>query len=94
MVELDDEVFKKLKKEADDNRQIVHIVYAIIGLVIGIILFFVWIKPILELDIHKRNIELQTYEIIEQSRAKKEAMSIESEGLSFDEYCRWLEVNK
>lgn len=94
MVELDDERYAKLKKDADDNKQIVRIVYGVIGLLIFIILFFTWLKPVLDLDIQKRNIDLQKYELIQMSQSKKQAMLIESEGLTFDEYCKWLEVSK
>lgn len=94
MVQIDDEVYTKLKKDADDNKQIVRIFKYALAFIIFCILFFAWGIQLIDLDIQKRNAELQTQIAITQAETNKRVMTIESEGLSTDEYFRWLNARK
>lgn len=94
MVQIEDEIYTKLKKDADDNKQIVHIVRAIAAVIIFCILFFTWGIRLIDLDIQRRTSELQTQIALAQANTNKQIMSIESEGLTSDEYFKWLEVRK
>ena len=92
MVQIEDEIYAKLKKDADDNRQIVHIIRAIIAVIIFCILFFSWGVRLIDLDVQRRTAELKTQIAITQAETNKKVMSIESEGLTTDEYFTWLKV--
>ena len=94
MVQIEDEIYAKLKKDADDNRQIVHIVRAIVTVVIFCILFFSWGIRLIDLDIQRRTAELQTQIALTQAETNKRVMTIESEGLTTDEYFKWLNARK
>lgn len=94
MVQIDDNVYAKLKKDADDNKQIVRIFRCVMATIIFCILFFAWGIRLIDLDIQKRNAELQTQIAITQAETNKRVMTIESEGLSADEYFRWLNARK
>lgn len=93
-MQIEDEVFAKLKKDADDNRQIVHIVRAIAAVIIFCILFFSWGLRLIDLDIQRRSAELQTQMALTQAETNKRVMAIESEGLTTDEYFNWLNARK
>ncbi len=94
MVQIEDEIYTKLKKDADDNRQIVHIVRAVVAVIIFCILFFSWGIKLIDLDVQRRTSELQTQIAITQAETNKRVMAIESEGLTTDEYFRWLNARK
>lgn len=94
MVQIEDEIYDKLKKDADDNRQIVRIVRAIIVVIIFCILFFSWGIRLIDLDIQRRTAELQTQIALTQAETNKQIMTIESEGLTTDEYFKWLNARK
>ena len=94
MVQIDDEVYTKLKKDADDNKQIVRVVRYVMAIIVFCIFFFTWGIQLIDLDIQKRNAELQTQIAITQAETNKRVMTIESEGLSTDEYFRWLNARK
>lgn len=94
MVQIEDEIYTKLKKDADDNRQIVHIIRAIAAVIIFCILFFSWGIRLVDLDIQRRTAELQTQMAITQAETNKRVMTIESEGLTTDEYFKWLNSRK
>lgn len=94
MVQIEDEIYAKLKKDADDNRQIVHIVRAIVAVIIFCILFFAWGIRLIDLDIQRRTAELQTQIALTQAETNKRVMTIESEGLTTDEYFKWLNARK
>lgn len=90
MVQIEDEIYTKLKKDADDNRQIIHIVRAVIAVIIFCILFFSWGIRLIDLDVQRRTAELQTQIALTQAKTNKQVMEIESKGLTTDEYFKWL----
>ena len=92
MVQLDDEQYQKLVKDADDNRQMVRIARYILITILAIILYFTYISPLLQIHVS------MVRERAEQSLALSEAnnnvriMQIESEGLTTEEYFTWLKL--
>lgn len=94
MVEVKDEVYAKLTKDANDNKQIVRIVRIIAIVVIFLILFFGWGKSLLDLDIQKRQNDLQCQMALDNAKNNVEVREIESAGMSMDDYLKWLEVRK
>ena len=94
MVQIEDEIYTKLKKDADDNRQIVRIVRSVVAVIIFCILFFSWGIRLIDLDVQRRTAELQTQIALTQAETNKRVMTIESEGLTTDEYFKWLNARK
>ena len=94
MIQLEDEVYKKLKKDADDNRQIVSIVRWVAFAVLFLCIFFYWGKPMLELDIQRRQMELQCQMAIVKAENNVEVREIESKGLELDDYIKWLNARE
>ena len=92
MVQIEDEIYTKLKKDADDNRQIVRIAKIIAITIMFLIIFFTWGLRLIDLDIQKRTIEMQNQMMISQAKTNQQVMSIESEGMTKDEYFEWLTV--
>lgn len=89
---VDDAEFQKLRKDADDNRQIVFIVKLVVSLIIFCILFFSWGVRLIDLDIQRRTAEMQDQIELQQARVNKEVMRIESIDMSNEDYFKWLEV--
>ncbi len=92
MVQVEDHIYAKLQKDADDNRQIIKIISIIVGVIIFGLFFFTWGVDLIKLDIQKRNADLQMQIAITQAETNKRVMSIEKEGLTTEEYFKWLEV--
>ena len=94
MVQIEDEIYTKLKKDADDNRQIVRIARLVLAVIIFCILFMSWGTRLIDLDIQRRTAEMQTQIALNQADTNRQIMAIESEGLTKEEYFRWLEVRQ
>lgn len=94
MIEINEADYKKLIKDANDNRSIFKIIILII---VGIILTF----SIVSFSGTFANIIFKQYEAnVQMQIALDEAENdvrirkIESEGLTTEEYLKWLEVRK
>lgn len=92
MVQLNDNDYAKLKKDADDNRQLIILLRILAVFVTFIIIFFAWGKNILDLDIEYRRFEAQTQMQISQAETNVKVREIESEGMTFENYILWLEA--
>lgn len=94
MIQLEDDVYAKLKKDADDNRQVISIVRWIAFIIVFLFIFFCWGKQMLELDIQRRQIELQCQMAIIKAENNVEVREIESKGMEFDDYIKWLNARE
>ena len=90
MIQLEDEQYQKLVKDADDNKQLVKITRSIIAAIIFLIVYFSYLLPMINIHIdqNRANME-QQINIINAANIQRE---IESSGLSTEEYFRWLEI--
>lgn len=94
MVQMEDNVYEKLKKDADDNKQLVSITRIIVIGIIFCILFFTWGRDLMAISVQKKQAELQNQIAIEQAETNKRVMAIESEGMTNEEYFEWLTARK
>ncbi len=94
MIELDENVYAKLKKDADDNRQVISIVRWIAFIIVFLFIFFSWGKRMLDLDIQRRQMELQCQMAIIKAENNAEVRKIESKGMDFDDYISWLNARE
>ena len=94
MIQLDDAVYAKLKKDADDNRQIIGIMRITLLSIILLIAFFCWGRPMLDLDIQKRQANMEREIALTNAETNAEIREIESKGLSFDDYICWLNARE
>lgn len=92
MIEINEADYKKLIKDANDNRSIIKV---IITIIIGIVLVF----SVVSFSGTFANIIFKQYEAnVQMQIALDEAENdvrirkIESEGLTTEEYLKWLEV--
>lgn len=90
MIQLEDEQYQKLVKDADDNRQVVKIAWSCLAVILFSLLYFTWILPLINISIdqNRANME-QRIAIINAGNIQRE---IESSGLSTEDYFRWLEI--
>lgn len=90
MIQLDDEKYQKLVKDADDNRQLVKITWSIIAAIMFLLVYFTCLLPMINISIdqNRANME-QRISIINAANIQRE---IESSGLSTEDYFRWLEI--
>ena len=94
MIELSDTQFEKLKKDADDNRQIIRIVRFAIIFVSIIILYITLAMPMINNYIRSQEEYLKQQTSIEQAKTNAEIMEIEKGSMTMDEYIKWLSVRK
>ena len=91
-VDIDSAELAKLKVDADDNKQVVRIVRIIVIGLIFMLLYFTWGHNILNTYTKKLEADIYAEATITQAYANARARSIESEGLTNEEYFKWVEV--
>ncbi len=94
MVQLNDDDYTRLKKDADDNRQVLAVVRWCVILIMFFVIFFTWGRRMLDLDISKRQADLNNQILIDRANINTQVKEIESNGMTFDDYIRWLEVRE
>ena len=94
MVELNDEVYAKLTKDANDNKQLVRIARIAAIVVIFLLFFFTWGKSMIDLDIQRRRIDLECHEAIVRAENNVRVRDIESSGMKIEDYLKWLEIRE
>lgn len=94
MVELNDEVYAKLTKDANDNKQLVRIARIAAIVVIFLLFFFTWGKGMIDLDIQRRRIDLECQEAIIRAENNVQVREIESSGMKIEDYLKWLEIRE
>lgn len=92
MVEINDADYKQLVKDANDNKTMVKIARWIVGVIVFLVIFISWGTKLIDLDVQRRTIELQNQMEIKQAETNRQIFSIESEGMTKEEYFKWLEV--
>ena len=94
MVELNDEVYAKLTKDANDNKQLVRIARITAIVIIFLLFFFTWGKSMIDLDIQRRRIDLECQEAIVRAENNVRVKEIESSGMKIEDYLKWLEIRE
>lgn len=92
MIEIDEEHFRQLVKDADDNKSLVLITRSILISIIIIVILFTIVIPVFNYWLNVKNTELALNEAKAQAYINREIMAIESKGLTNEEYFKWLEV--
>ena len=92
MIQISDEDYAKLKKDADDNSSIKSIVRWIMLLVVIILLYFGIASKIIDLEIRKYEANLQCEIATMQAQNAVEIRSIQSKDMSMDDYLKWYEL--
>lgn len=92
MVQLDEELYNKLKKDADDNRQIRSIFRWVVGLIIFLVLYVTAGQYLLNIQVQKAQAAADREIAILQAQNNVRIREIESEGLTIEEYLKWYGV--
>lgn len=92
MIEVDEEVYAKLEKDANDNKSLVKMMrYALIFISFIIILAIYGIKIInISLTNYRTNAECQAAIMLAENNVR--VREIESSGMTTEEYLKWLEI--
>lgn len=94
MVQIEDDVYTKMLKDADDNKALIHITRCICATIIGLIIFFFvglpWVS--IQLDNYKNDILLNNS--VKQAEINVQIREIESKGLTTQEYLDWLKIKQ
>lgn len=94
MINLEDDIYKKLVKDANDNKQLVRIAWAVVSLVVFIVLFIFWGKPIIDMDVRRRQVDLECEIAIVQAENAVRVREIESAGMKTEDYLKWLDIQE
>lgn len=92
MVQLDDENYAKLKKDADDNRSIKTIAKWVVGLVIFLVLYFTAGTRFINIQIARSQAAMERESEILQAQVAVRVREIESQGMTMDEYLKWYSI--
>jgi hypothetical protein len=91
---MEDEVYEKLKKNADDNRQVKNIVRLVLIVVCLLVLYFGVISKIVDIQLKKYDAEIQREVAIAQAETNVKIREIESSGMSMNDYIQWYSIQK
>lgn len=94
MVQMEDEVYEKLKKNADDNLQVKKIIRFIVSIIVLLVLYFGVISKIIDVQIKKYDAQIQQEVAVIQAETNVKVREIESSGMSMNDYIRWLAIQK
>lgn len=94
MVQMEDEVYEKLKKNADDNLQVKKIIRIIVSVIVLLVLYFGVISKIIDVQIKKYDAQIQQEVAVIQAETNVKVREIESSGMSMNDYIRWLAIQK
>lgn len=94
MVELDDEVYERLKRDADDNRQVMKIICIGVLLILLAIGYIVYGSKLVDISLKQREAEVQQELARLEAQNEVQVREIEQGDLTFDEYIKWLAAKK
>lgn len=92
MITIEESEYKQLKKDADDNRQVVKIAVFVVLLLTLVLIYLAFGSKLIDISIK------QHQATVDQEIARAEALNdvqvreIEQGDLTFDEYIQWLEA--
>lgn len=94
MIQMEDEVYEKLKKNADDNRQVKNIVRLVLIVVCLLVLYFGVVSKFVDIQMKKYEAEVQREVAIAQAETNVKIRQIESSGMSMNDYIQWYSIQK
>ena len=93
MVQLSEENYARLKKDADDNLSIKSIVKWVVGLLIFAILYFTIGNQFLNIQLSRLQSSIAQESAIAQAETNKKVREIESSGMSTEDYLKWYTIH-
>ena len=94
MIQIEDDVYEKLLKDANDNRQVVKIAGIVAAVFIFIVLFFSWGRGVIDLDIQRRTAEMNSQIALANAETNAKILEIERGDMPMAEYVEWLKARK
>lgn len=94
MVQMEDETYKKIIKDADDNRALSRIIRNICITIITAMVFIFVVMPVLNIQIDNYRREILRNNAVKQAEINVQIREIESKGLTVQEYLKWLEIKR
>ena len=92
MVEVEDNIYEKLKKDANDNRAILRIARTICIFLFIVILLFIYGTRLIDISIEKYRAAVKQEIAVEEAHNNVRIREIESSGMATEEYLKWLEI--
>lgn len=94
MVEIDENTYKKIQKDASDNRSILRLVRLGLLFVFLIIILFIYGTKFIDISLMKYRTFVECQSQIIQAENNVRIREIESTGMTTEEYLKWLEVRE
>lgn len=92
MVTIDEKEYNRLKKDADDNRQITKLVIIVLSIILAIICYLGFGNRFVDISIEKYRASTLQEIAISNAENQVRIREIERGNLSFEDYIRWLEA--
>lgn len=92
MVEIEEEVLEKLKKDAADNNSIVKLAKIIALFILGVIIVFIYGTRLIDISLEQYRANVECQIAITKAENNVRIREIESAGMSTEDYLRWLEA--
>lgn len=92
MIEIEDDAYEKLKKDANDNKAVLRLARTVCIFLFAIVLLFVYGTKFIDISIEKYRASVNQEIAIEEAHSNVQIREIESTGLTTEEYLKWLEI--
>ena len=90
MVQIEDDIYTKLKKDADDNKQIIRIIRIAILFLMFVILYFTVGIDFIKLGIQQQAYQVEYQHALDSAKTNVDVLNIERDNMSMDDYIKWL----
>lgn len=91
-IQLEEDDYRKIIKDANDNRSLVRIARWITVAIVFLFIFFSFGCNAIQISLTKYRTKVDAENALVEARTNVQIRQIESEGLSTEEYFEWLRV--
>ena len=92
MVEVEDEVYEQLVKNANDNTSLIRLVKIVAILIIAVLIVFIYGTKLIDISLMYYRTNVQCNAAVLEAENRVKIREIESSGMTTEEYLKWLEI--
>lgn len=92
MVEVEETVYEKLLKDANDNRAVLRIARIIAVSIVCLAFLFIFVSKYVDISLETYRAEVRNSVAIMDAKTTVQIREIESEGMTTEQYLKWLAV--
>lgn len=92
MVEIEDEVYTQLQKDANDNKSVLRLAKIVFMFIFSIVVLIAYGTKLIDISLESYKASVERQIAIEEAHTNVAIREIESAGMTTEEYLKWLEI--